>query len=126
MGGLQRRVSVLVVEDEFLIALDVEDKFQQLGFRDVYVVHSVEQGRDVLRDHVIGLAFLDVNLGREVVFPLAEELRARKIPIVFSTARSRRDIPVEWTGYPILGKPLEPASLMDALRRQGFEPDSSG
>lgn len=119
MGGVQPSSGVLIVEDEFLIALDIEDKFLELGFRDVHLAHTLERGRKLLHSKSIGLAFLDVNLGSELVFPLAQEIRARRIPIIFSTAHAPGHIPKEWTGYPILSKPLDRVRLAELLGRQG-------
>ena len=116
MEKLRRFDGVLVVEDEFLIAQDVEDKLYNLGFSTVYLAHNVERGRECLRSNPIGLAILDVNLGRELVFPLAADLRERQVPIIFCTARTYSDLPGEWAVHPIVPKPIDETLMIRAIR----------
>jgi CheY-like chemotaxis protein len=78
---------VLVVEDEPLIAMHVAAMLTELGFIDIRFAHSVANGL-ALMSWTLALGILDVNLGGRLVFPLAEALRAKQIPLVFYLSSS--------------------------------------
>ena len=109
---------VLVVEDEPLIAMHVAAMLMELGFIDIRFAHSVANGMALL-SWTLALGILDVNLGGRLVFPLAEALRAKRVPLVFSTGQWPRVLPLEWTDYPLLPKPLEQKALASAIQTLG-------
>ena len=84
---------ILVVEDEFLIALDISDALEQGG---LVVIGPLASVRDALaaleREHVDG-ALLDANLGGEPVGPLADALFARRVPFAFVSGYGREQLP---------------------------------
>src|SRR5438270_8852311 len=78
---------VLVVEDEYLIAADIAASLEALGAEVAGPAASVAEALTFLErdgDRLDG-AVLDVNLGKERVYPLADVLRSRGIPFVFTT-----------------------------------------
>jgi DNA-binding response OmpR family regulator len=111
---------VLVVEDDVLTAAYLEEVLADMGF-EVSLAYNLAAGFAWLLLKAPRLAILDVNLGRDLVFPLAAELRAREIPIVFSTGCEPRDFPSEWLNYPIVPKPLAIETLISALSGIDFE-----
>lgn len=115
----------LVVEDEAIIALFVEDILARLGFQDVHLAHDLATGWTLAAELSPTFAVLDVNLGRELVFPLASELRRRRIPFVFSTGNARSTMPREWQDDVIVPKPLDQTGLARALRTLGILPAES-
>lgn len=106
---------VLVVEDDAMLAFDIEGKLADLGFAPIYLAHDIHSGREYLNSKTLCLAVLDVNLGSDLVYPLAAEIVARQIPIVFSTALTASEMPLEWTTYPILTKPWGLLAFQKAL-----------
>ncbi len=60
-------------------------------------------------------ALLDVRLGDEEVYPLADLLRHLEVPFVFATAYERRSLPGAYAQVPFCGKPIEPRHLIQAL-----------
>jgi len=110
----------LVVEDDFVVAMDVQDLLSELGFRDVYLAHDLRMGRALLLSKAPALGLLDVNIGRHPVFPLAAELRARRIPIIFSTGLAPTEFPSEWATHPIMPKPPNKRALIATLAGLGF------
>jgi DNA-binding response OmpR family regulator len=116
----ERSPRVLVVEDEPIIALGLHSVLTDLGFREVDLAHDLPMGKALLLSRSPDLGILDVNIGRYLVFPLAAELRAKLIPIIFSTGDAPSKFPPEWTTHPIVGKPLNIARLLAALCAVGF------
>ncbi len=114
-AGLAGR-RVLVVEDEFLIALDVEDALGELGCEVVGPVPSVAAALDLLGAGRCDVAVLDVHLGEGSTAPLAQALGERRIPFVVLTGyeRSQIDEPL-LREAPLIGKPLQRATLRKAL-----------
>ena len=78
-------LSVLLVEDEFLIALDAEEMLRELGAASVTVASNFDDAQKRIAEGKFDLAILDVNLNGQKSFPLAEQLIARGTPVVFGT-----------------------------------------
>jgi CheY-like chemotaxis protein len=77
---------ILVVEDEYLIAMMLRDALEDVGSIVVGPVASVEKALKAIADDPdIDVAILDVNLGGVMVYPVAEALTARSIPFVFTS-----------------------------------------
>ena len=81
--GLRGR-RILIVEDEFLIAEDLAAYFSQLGAEVIGPAGSLAEGFPLVE--ATEAAVLDINLGGELSFPLAEALMSRHVPFVFFTA----------------------------------------
>jgi CheY-like chemotaxis protein len=97
---------VLVVEDQMLIAMEIEDALRDLGCMVVGPVGSVVPAVQLVQTQALGAAVLDVNLGGEQVFPVAEELQARNIPFIFTTGYGEMSLPEKWRDRPHLSKPF--------------------
>lgn len=104
---------VLVVEDEYLIASDVAEMLGRAGVDVVGPVASVRDALDAL-DPLPDVASLDVKLGDETSFPIADELTRRGVPFVFATG-SPTDIPSAHRGRTVCQKPVLDAVLLQAL-----------
>ena len=76
---------ILVVEDEVFIAWEIEERLQRLGCEVVGPVGRLEHALELARTTALDGALLDVNIKGGVVYPVAEELLARQVPVVFST-----------------------------------------
>ena len=110
---------VLVVEDEFLIALDLGLTLQRHGWRVLGPAGSVTEALALLeRSEPPDLALLDVELGGELVLPVARWLAAHDIPFVLTSAHAHPDeIDQSLAGMTNLGKPTDEARLLDAVAR---------
>jgi DNA-binding response OmpR family regulator len=113
MGG--RRV--LVVEDEVLLALSLEDDLHEAGFSMIGPYTTLANALQAARHESFDLALLDVNLHGQAVFPLADELIERNVPVVFLTGYGAADLPERFRALPRLQKPYEPSLLARELRR---------
>ena len=89
---------VLVVEDEFLIAMDLELLLQRHGWRVLGPAATVDEALRLLARRERPVALLDVNLRGELVTPVAEELRARGVPFVLASAYDGHEL--GWSPWP--------------------------
>lgn len=103
---------VLVVEDDYLIALDTEDMLRAAGFDDIVVEASVGRAMAALDDAMPAFALLDFNLKNETSAELARRLRQASVPFAFVTGKDRCTFPDDLSGEPTLTKPL----ALDTLR----------
>lgn len=109
---------VLVVEDEVLIAMDLERLLGRHGFRVLGPAATVAGALRLLDGAPPDVALLDVNLRGEMVTPVAEALRARGIPFVLASACDAAQLTVEvLAGAPNVGKPVNMRRLLAALAR---------
>lgn len=107
---------VLVVEDEALVSMLIEQILEDLGCVVVGPAVTVAQGLELVRgDGAIDAALLDVNLGGERVFPVAEALEREGVPFAFSTGYGEGGLPPEWRGRPTLQKPYSFDEVVEAL-----------
>lgn len=115
LGGLP----VLVVEDEVLIAMQIEDAVVQAGGVVVGPAASVAEAVDLVVGQTPAAAILDVNLGSgERSFPVADILMAKNIPFAFCTGYAGvADLPERFRGATVLAKPLDQAVLVQTLER---------
>lgn len=117
--GPMAGMSVLVVEDDFIVAYDMQMLLEEQGARVLGPAHSLAEGRELLAKERPTVAVLDVNLGGEYVFPLADELRAQDVPFVFATAYADDDRLFSQAAQdaPRLSKPVLPNMLITQLLR---------
>jgi two-component SAPR family response regulator len=102
---------VLVVEDDFLIAMDIKGAIERLGGHVIGPIGRLEQAQDLARREVFDAAILDVKLDGEVTFPLAEELLTRGVPIVLATGYDVASLPENFQRVPHLRKPFHDTDL---------------
>ncbi|MBB4482941.1 HWE histidine kinase domain-containing protein [Rhizobium etli] len=110
-------LSVLLVENNLIIAMDGEDILRRLG-AEVATAPTVAEAMEILAGRSFDLALLDVNLGDETSFGIADRLAADGVPFVFATgygegiaqANSHSDAPV-------LQKPYTMEGVTDILAR---------
>jgi DNA-binding response OmpR family regulator len=103
---------VLIVEDNGIVALDLECTLREQGADVVGPARSVADAR---RLDSLDAAVLDVNLGDEDVFPLADALAEAGIPFLFLTGHSGHTVPPRYRERPFLQKPYNPAKLVAML-----------
>ena len=114
----------LIVEDNMIIALDAETTLEALGATSVDVAPSVSEALRVIDRAKPEFAILDVNLGNESSFPIADRLIALGVPIVFATGYGKNiDFPERFAAVPVVSKPYNEDSLTpkiaEALARSG-------
>lgn len=114
-SSLQGR-RVLIVEDEYMIADDMALDLKCFGADVIGPVASVEQALTCLNQHQnVDGAVVDVNLGGEMAYAVADELAKRGVPFVFATGYERGTIPQRYGHITLCEKPVEAASIARAL-----------
>jgi two-component system, response regulator PdtaR len=109
---------VLVVEDEFLLAMDLELLLEGHGYRVLGPAATVAEALRLLAAATPDAALLDVNLRGEMVTPVAGRLRALGVPFVLASAYDRPELAAaELAGAPNVGKPTNERRLLAALAR---------
>jgi len=109
-------VGILVVEDEFIVAMDLEDFLASHGGLVVGPARTVEQALQLANRESFALAILDVHVADQDVFPVARLLSERNIPFLFHTGHAdsetlRRD----WPDSEVLIKPAPYDRLLALL-----------
>ncbi len=107
---------VLVVEDEAIISFLLEDMLGELGAADVRHAGNVKTALAFLETHTPDLAVLDVNLGGERVYPVAERLAAKGVRFVFTTGYGKSGLDPQWSERPVVQKPFTLDVMTDALK----------
>jgi PAS domain S-box-containing protein len=102
---------VMVVEDETLVAMVVCEYLDELGFSVVGPFSKLDQAMAALEHNNIDAAILDVNLGGEPVYPLADALIADCIPFVFVTGYGAAALENRFSKVPVLQKPIDHQAL---------------
>lgn len=111
---------IMIVEDEALVAMMVEDLLTDLGCEVSGSFGAVGEALAYLDDgkSLLDGAVLDINIGGEMVFPVAEALRAKGVPFVFATgygALPRKG----FEDVTVLSKPINFGHLRDAVHGFG-------
>jgi DNA-binding response OmpR family regulator len=97
--------TILIVEDEPLIAMMLEDFLGSLGHCVKGICESVAEAREAVEAGGFDLAILDVNLKGENIWPVASEMRARGIPFVIASGGHVDPPPAEFANVPMIDKP---------------------
>ncbi len=93
------------------IALALRDSFDELGLTVVGPFSRVADAMNALRTYQVDAAVLDINLGGEMVYPLADVLAAAHIPFAFITGYGAEEIKHRYARVPVLQKPIESDAL---------------
>jgi DNA-binding response OmpR family regulator len=108
---------ILLVEDDLLIAMDMEDALRDLGCEIVGPYGRLSDAIDAAREEPVDGAIIDLNLRGELSFPLIEALRTRSVPCLLCSGYA--DLPEmrnQLSGIPKLTKPCNHEALIAAMR----------
>jgi CheY-like chemotaxis protein len=109
---------ILIVEDNYIIALEAENLLRDFGVKDVAIACSLDDAAAKIEDFAPDFVFLDVNLGDETSFAVAERLLEKKIPCAFVTGYGEQiDYPAPLKEIPCMLKPFTADGLRDLLGR---------
>ncbi|HEX8192801.1 MAG TPA: response regulator [Allosphingosinicella sp.] len=111
----EKRLRILVVEDEMLVAMNIEDMLLALGHEVAGLASRLQPALQLAQEGDFDLAMLDVNLAGETSFPVADILRQRGIPYLFATGYGIDGIEEGYRGAPVLQKPFRSRDLAGAL-----------
>ncbi|WP_421932798.1 response regulator [Phenylobacterium sp.] len=106
---------VLVVEDEMMVSMLIEDMLSDLGCVVVGPAARLDEAIALAESTPIDCAVLDVNLGGQPIFPLADILRAKGAPFAFATGYGDAGLRDVDKGSPVLQKPFRESDLARIL-----------
>ena len=111
---LDAALRVLVVEDEIMVSMMLEDRLESAGYC-VLAAANLADALKLAREELIDVAVLDVNLGGERSFPVADALRKRGIAFTFASGYGVEGLPPEYRGEAVLQKPYDTKTLLGLL-----------
>jgi CheY-like chemotaxis protein len=108
---------IFIVEDEMLVAFEMSDLLEDLGFEVVGPSVHLEDAKEAASNERIDVAFLDVNLGQgKTSKPVKDILQERDIPYVFITAYDHSQVDFIDADDRVLNKPVTSPNLLKALK----------
>jgi DNA-binding response OmpR family regulator len=107
-----RGLSILVVEDEYFIAMQIADAIKCCGGSVVGPVAGLEKARDLARQETVDGVILDLMLNGRTTLSFADELMSRSTPVILATGYAQSHIPERYSNLPQLTKPLREAALV--------------
>ncbi|OCC03543.1 hypothetical protein BA190_17550 [Labrys sp. WJW] len=110
--------TILVADDEIIIALDIEDMLVSAGAQVAGPCLTLASALETASLQPLTAAVLDISLGRDTSEPVVDLLAARNIPIAFCTGKVlpetlRQKVP----DAPVLVKPVQHQILLETLAR---------
>ena len=113
-----RPVRVLLVEDSMITALEVAQSLEEYGFEVLGPTGRVSNALGIIENNVVDVGILDINLGKEDSFPIADRLTENGTPFVFLTGYDAASIlPERFAGARYLSKPFTDQALREAINR---------
>ncbi|GGH28131.1 hypothetical protein GCM10007036_37150 [Alsobacter metallidurans] len=107
---------VLVVEDELLVALALEDILNDMGCEIVGPFSHLEEAEAQARSAELDAAILDVNVRGRLIYPVAEILGERGVPVLFCSGYADTPVlPAPFRSLPQVAKPYDEAALRRAM-----------
>jgi DNA-binding response OmpR family regulator len=103
---------VLVVEDEWMLALAIAALLRGMGCEVIGPVGRVAEATEVIANPELDAAILDLNLNGELSYSLASQLQRRGCPFLFLTGYDPGAVPKEFAGVTLLEKPFTDAELV--------------
>lgn len=114
---------VLVVEDEFLIALEIAAIMTEAGAIVVGPAGSMPDALALADEAGLSVAVLDMRLGSASIAPVAHKLADHGIPFIFYTGQTKGDpVQAEWPDCQVVSKPASSIALLNAVAALLEEP----
>jgi|SRR5579872_7414327 len=98
---------ILVLDDDALISVMLQDWLDELGHQTLGPAATAAAALALIADAPPDAAILDLSVGQEMSYPVAEALRARRIPFAFATGYGSGGLPPPFADIPVLVKPFD-------------------
>lgn len=102
---------ILIVEDESLVAMELQECLDELGLEVVSSISTLAGAKVAAEKKEFDVAILDINIAGESVYPVAEILRNRRKPFIFVTGYRKEAIDPRFSEVLVLQKPVDRAVL---------------
>ena len=110
-------LSVLVVEDNYVLARDADQALTEAGVLVVGPASSEEHAMALVGSRALQCALVDINLGEGVRFDVADALQKRGVPFAFVTGYDQSVIPTRFNSIELIHKPANPQHVVDVAAR---------
>ena len=107
---------VLFVEDEAMVSILIEDMLLDLGVEVVGPASQMDTAVALARSAEIEAAVLDINIGGQLTYPVADILKGRGIPVIFATGYGSTALPERFRGTPTLHKPFDRSRFEEVMQ----------
>jgi DNA-binding NtrC family response regulator len=108
---------ILVIEDEFLIGLEIHSLLTEAGFGVVGPATTVPAALKHISEGNFDAALVDANLGGHSIDGVTAALADRGTPFVLVTGYGRNSLPPQLANAPLVQKPFDPRTVIDAVQR---------
>lgn len=105
-------LTILVVEDDYLLAMEVKEVLESAGAEVVGPVGRIEPAREAMDRNPVHGAILDVKLDGHTSFPLVDDLLAREVPVILASGLEQAQLPERYQALPIVPKPIDVPALL--------------
>jgi two-component system, response regulator PdtaR len=116
-GPARDGLRVLIAEDEYLLGLSLQEDLRSAGCTTLGPFSDVAETTEAVVHESFDVAVLDINLNGRMIYPVADELTARGIPVLFLTGYGGENLPEQYRDWPRVSKPYDPLLLMREIRR---------
>jgi DNA-binding response OmpR family regulator len=115
MNAITPQKTILIVEDEYLVAIDISETLNAHGFRAI-TVRDAQEGHDYVLNGTCDAVVLDHGLDSDASEVLADLLKANGIPFAFCTGVIASDISSRHRDVPVIEKPFQPERLIEVTQ----------
>lgn len=126
MADHERGAVILIVENDAIIALNIEDSLLDLGYRVLGPLVTGSETLALLENHQPDAVLLNLKLDDGIATDVARKLLQRSIPVALLTGVELSDLDPELKAIPCLNKPFTSAELEEMLLRLVREGDDGG
>ncbi len=113
LAGKNRRV--LLVEDQWLIAMDLANQLEDGGYEVVGPAATLEKALELIDSEEIHAGLLDINLDGVLSYPAAEALMRKGIAYAFLSGHSSAELRADFRDQRLISKPISAIELMTTL-----------
>lgn len=107
---------VLILEDEPLIAMELQETLEANGFEVIGPVHTCEAALELLWSNEVDAALLDVMLGEGTCEVVADELILGGIPWAFASGYDAHELQTRFPNVPVIAKPNPSGTVADVIK----------
>ena len=105
--------TVLLVEDEAMVAMMVEQVLTELGLCVIGPCGTLREALRAANETPVDAAILDINLNGQVVYPVVDLLIAKGVPVVFVSGYGRESVDSRYSHIPLVQKPIDRRALLE-------------
>ncbi|WP_407123507.1 response regulator [Bradyrhizobium sp. STM 3561] len=114
---MSRACRVLIVEDEYFLATDLEEALRSEGAEIVGPICEFSQALAQVNQDGFDAAVIDINLRGQSAYPIADKLIEQRIPFVFATGYNREVLPDRYWEVKRFEKPYDASAIANHIVR---------